>query len=276
MKRMNKVIICACLAALAGCAQVQTVESTQDGDWIVLFDGKTLDGWTPKFVGFPIGVNYADTFRVEDGAITASYENYNGFDGRFGHLFYKTPYSHYRLRFEYRIFGEPAADIPVWAFRNSGVMIHSVCPDAIALDWEWPTSLEFQLLAGKDDGEPRPTGNVCTPGTNIEYDGEFTERHCTLSSSPTFENGAWVKGEILVLGDEKIVHYINGEQVLEYAHPTYGGPGSPDFDTLPLQDGQAADGGFIALQAEGQPVQFRNIELMNLDGPPKDAKSYCN
>ena len=37
-------------------------------DWIQLFNGVDLDGWTPKITGYPVGENYANTFRVEDGA----------------------------------------------------------------------------------------------------------------------------------------------------------------------------------------------------------------
>ena len=92
--------------------------------WIALFNGKDLDGWTPKIKGYPAGENYADTFRVEDGVLKVAYDKYPKFDGKFGHLFYKTPFSHYRLRIEYRFVGDQCPGGPGWAFRNSGVMIH--------------------------------------------------------------------------------------------------------------------------------------------------------
>jgi hypothetical protein len=275
MKNISNDVIRGCLIALLAVTVSVAAEPRQDNRWVPIFDGKTLDGWTPKFRGFPAGVNYADTFRVEDGVISASYDEYDTFDGRFGHLFFKTPYSHYRLRFEYRIHGEPAADIPVWAFRNSGVMIHSLCPAAIPDERDFPTSLEFQTLAEAGEIEPRTTGNLCTPGTDVVYKGEFDETHCIDSSSPALEAGRWVSAEMLVLGEQKIVHFVNGEKVLEYEHPTYGGPGSPSFESLPIEDGQPAAGGYISLQAEGHPVQFRNIELMDLAGPWTAMESYC-
>ena len=37
--------------------------------WIALFNGKDLDGWTPKIKGYAAGENYGDTFRVEDGVL---------------------------------------------------------------------------------------------------------------------------------------------------------------------------------------------------------------
>lgn len=263
------------LIAIGLLAASMAVEAADEGDWIPLFDGKTLDGWVPKIRGYALGDNYADTFRVEDGAITVSFDGYNEFGGRFGHLFYKTPYSHYRLRFEYRIYGEPAQGIPDWAFRNSGVMIHSPCPESMPRDQDFPVSLEFQLLGGRGDGKLRPTGNLCTPGTNVVYAGHFEETHCIDSSAPTFDGDDWIDAEILVLGDEKIVHYINGKEVLEYERPTYGGGAVSGHDPMLFHDGDPMTGGYISLQAEGHPVQFRNIELMDLDAAPPDPGLYC-
>jgi hypothetical protein len=246
-------------------------EAASGATWVPIFDGETLEGWTPKISGHALGENYADTFRVVDGAITVSYDGYDSFGGRFGHLFYRVPYSHYRLRFEYRIFGEPTKDIPDWAFRNSGVMYHSQPPETMLLDQDFPVSLELQLLRGRGDGEPRPTGNVCTPGTKVVFQGETDERHCIPSSSPTFDSGDWMRAELLVLGDERIVHYIDGEPVLEYEHPTYGGPGVEEKDPGLPGEGTPLRSGYIALQAEGHPIQFRNIELMDLSGRQADA-----
>jgi hypothetical protein len=241
-------------------------EATEACGWERLFDGRSLDGWTPKIRGHRLGENYADTFRVEAGAITVSYDGYESFGGRFGHLFYEKPYSHYRLRFEYRIFGEPTKDIPTWAFRNSGVMIHSPPPETMPPEQDFPVSLEMQLLRGRGDGEPRPTGNVCTPGTQVVYQGKLDETHCIQSVSPTIDSDNWVKAELFVLGNEKIVHYINGEAVLEYERPIYGGLGVSGHYPALVHDGAPVRSGYISLQAEGHPIQFRNIELMDLAG----------
>jgi hypothetical protein len=248
-------------------------EATETCGWKRLFDGRSLDGWTPKIRGHRLGQNYADTFSVEDGAITVSYDGYESFGGRFGHLFYEKPYSHYRLRFEYRIFGEPTKDIPTWAFRNSGVMIHSPPPETMPPEQDFPVSLEMQLLRGRGDGEPRPTGNVCTPGTHVVYQGKLDETHCIQSASPTIDSDDWVKAELLVLGNDKIVHNINGEAVLEYERPIYGGLGVSGHYPALVHDGAPVTSGYISLQAEGHPIQFRNIELMDL----ADGKNFhCN
>src|SRR6266404_4019048 len=72
--------------------------------------------------------------------------NGKNFDGRFGHLFYKEPLSHYQLRVEYRFVGDQVPGGPDWAFRNSGIMIHGESPESMGLDQSFPVSLEFQLL----------------------------------------------------------------------------------------------------------------------------------
>lgn len=255
----------------SGCAS----EPPAEGEWVSLFDGESLAGWTPKFRGAALGENYANTFRAQDGTILASYDGYENFDGRFGHLFYAVPYSHYRLRFEYRIFGEAAEGIPEWAFRNSGVMVHAPCPATMLKEQEFPISLELQLLRGRGDGEARTTANLCTPGTEVVIDGVTVEKHCIESSSRTFDDDEWIQAEMLVLGDGRIVHYIEGEAVLEYTQPTYGGHPAVNSNEELFREGEPLTGGYIALQAEGHPVAFRNIELMNLGDAPEDPRFNC-
>ncbi|MCY4182995.1 MAG: DUF1080 domain-containing protein, partial [Gammaproteobacteria bacterium] len=168
----------------------------QEGRWVSLFNGENLEGWTPKFVGFPAGVNHLDTFRVEDGLLTVSYDNWAGFNGEFGHLFHERSFSHYRLRVEYRFVGGQVSDAPQWgwAFRNNGMMLHSQTPESMTLDQEFPVSIEAQLLGGYggDSAEPRPTANVCTPGTHFRLQGELITEHCTYSTSGTYHGDQWV------------------------------------------------------------------------------------
>jgi len=243
--------------------------------WIDLFNEHDLDGWIVKIRGYEPGDNFADTFRVDDGLLTVSYEGYERFDDRFGHIFYETPYSHYRLRLEYRFVGEQAPGGEAWATRNSGVMLHSQDPSTMPAMQDFPISLEAQFLGGLDDGEPRPTANICTPGTNIHIDGVFTETHCIESSSPTFDGDQWVAIEVLVLGSERIVHYVNGEPVMEYTDFSYGGGGVVSGHRPEQKpDGQPLGRGYLALQSESHPIQFRNLRLLNLAGcmDPDDAR----
>ena len=130
----------------------------------------------------------------------------------------------------------------------------------------WPISIEFQLLTGLGDGVARPTGNMCSPGTDVMFKGKIDDRHCIPSTSKTFEGNQWVKGEIIVLGDSLITHIINGDTVLQYSKPQIGGGVVANYDPAIKQDGKLLTEGFIALQSEGQPVDFKNIKILNLVG----------
>jgi len=125
------------------------------------------------------------------------------------------------------------------------------------------------LLAGLGDGVARPTGNMCSPGTDVVYQGRIDPRHCIPSSSKTYEGDQWVKGEIIVLGDSLITHIINGDTVLQYSKPQIGGGVVANYDPKIKQDGKLLSEGFIALQSEGQPVDFRNIQILNLEDTRK-------
>lgn len=238
---------------------------TGDEPWLSLFDGESLEGWTPKIVGHPAGDNYLDTFRVEDGAITVSYDSYPKWNGEFGHLFFDTPYDHYILQLEYRFLGDQVAEgiAMAWAWRNSGVMIHSQDPASMTLEQDFPVSLEAQLL-GAPEGEHRATGNLCTPGTHVELSGALHTMHCINSLVPGIVGDEWALLELEVRGTDVIRHFINGELAIEYRQPQLD---TDDPDGRRLHESGAAvslGSGYIALQSESHPVQFRNIRLLPL------------
>ncbi|HET6572014.1 MAG TPA: DUF1080 domain-containing protein [Fimbriiglobus sp.] len=247
------------LAALALLAGPATAQDDKTGGWVPLFNGKDLTGWTPKIKGYELGDNHADTFRVEDGVLKVRYDKYPAFGNKFGHLFYKDPFSHYVLRVEYRFVGEQAKGGPGWALRNSGIMFHCQPPRSMRKDQDFPVSVEAQFLGGLGKGE-RPTLSVCTPGTNIVMGGKLITRHCTNSKSKTYNGDQWVMAEIEVHGGGKVIHRVNGEAVLEYEKPQLD-PKDPDGKAL-IRDGQLIlEGGYIALQAESHPVEFRKVEI---------------
>ncbi len=239
--------------------------------WVSIFNGKDLDGWTPKIRGYESGENFGNTFRVEDGVLKVAYDVYdNGFQRRFGHLFYKEQLSHYRLRLEYRFTGDQVDGGPGWAFRNSGVMLHGQDPESMEKDQDFPVSIEVQLLGG-DGTNPRPTANVCTPGTHYEMNGELVTQHCRNSDSETYHGDQWVTVEIEVRGDEVIRHTIDGQVVLEYQRPQLD-PGDADAQKLIVDGNVRLTGGTISLQSESHPVEFRKVELLELDEPEDDEK----
>ncbi len=239
-------------------------QEQQEGEWRQLFNGRDLEGWTPKITGYPLGENFGETFRVEEGVLKVAYDQYDQFDGRFGHLFYEQPFSNYLLRVEYRFTGEQAAGGPGWATRNSGVMIHGESPETMAVDQDFPASIEVQLLGG-NGVDARPTGNLCTPGTNVVMGQELLTRHCTNSRSKTYHGDQWVTAEIEVHGDGIIRHIVEGEPVLEYAQPQLDERDAHARELAEKAGGIRLTGGTISLQSESHPVEFRKVELKKLD-----------
>ena len=245
----------ACLLFLAPSANAVD----EGGEWIQLFNGKDLSDWTIKIRGHEAGENHNDTFSVKDGVIRVSYDKYENFNETFGHIFYKTPFSHYVIRVEYRFLGDQVAGGPGWAFRNSGVMVHGQTPESMAKDQDFPNSIEVQLLGGKGSGK-RTTANLCTPGTDVVMNKKLLKRHCIGSKSKTYHGDQWVTVEIEVRGSKSIKHIVDGETVLEYSKPQ-------------LDDGTLLEGGTISLQSESHPVEFRKVELKKL---PKGKELPAN
>jgi hypothetical protein len=265
------------LAALASAAGAD-VASPDTKEWVSLFNGKDLTGWVPKITGYAAGVNYANTFRVENGVLRMAYDQYDSFGGRFGHLFYKTPFSHYVIAVEYRFTGEQTKGGPDWGFRNSGIMIHGQPVETMGKDQDFPISIEVQLLGGRGDASTRSTANLCTPGTNVVMNGQLETRHCINSTSKTFDGDQWVRVEAEVHGGGTIIHRVNGETVLQYEKPQIGGGNVAGYDPAVKRDGEMLENGSISLQAESHPVEFRKVELLNLvacmDKKAKNYKSY--
>jgi hypothetical protein len=232
----------------------------EEGEWIQLFNGKNLDGWTPKIRYHELGENWNDTFRVADGLLQVRYDKYDKFNETFGHLFYKTPYSHYVLRMEYRFVGDQCPGGPGWAIRNSGAMIHGEKPETMTKDQDFPASIEVQLLGGNGK-DPRTTANLCTPGTNVVMRGELVTRHCTNSTSETYHGDQWVTVEIHVRGSYIIQHKINGKSVLGYNEPQLDERDAHAKMLAEKAGTKMLSSGTISLQSESHPIDFRKVEL---------------
>ncbi|MCM3872864.1 MAG: DUF1080 domain-containing protein [Pyrinomonadaceae bacterium] len=260
--RINAIIAIVALTALVTFGQDAAAKADKK-DWIQLFNGKDLQGWTVKITKHKIGENFGDTFRVENGLLKISYDKYDTLSGQFGHLFYKNKFSYYLVAVEYRFVGQQAKGSPEWALRNNGIMVHSQSPESMGLDQDFPTSLEVQLLGG-DGVHERPNGNVCTPGTNIVMDGALYTPHCFQLKAKTYHGEQWVRVVAEVLGSERITHFVEGVPVITYTKPQLGGDiKSPEFAN---RSGELLSEGFIALQAESHPTEFRMVEVLNLVG----------
>jgi len=261
-----KSVILLSLSLMLGACFVAKTSSVPQQKWISLFNGTDVNDWFVKIQHHEVGVNFGNTFRVEDGMIKVRYDRYDDFNDQFGHLYYKVPYSYYHLVVEYRFVGELQKGAPSYTLRNSGVMFHSQDPRTMPKEQDWPISVEMQFLGGLGDGNPRPTGNMCSPGTNVVYQGKIAESHCLNSTSKTYDGDQWVRAELIVLGDSLITHIINGDTVLQYSKPQIGGGVVNRHRPEIKQDGKLLNEGFIALQSEGQPIDFRRVDLMDLSG----------
>jgi hypothetical protein len=259
MKRYSNFIIVFLFIACNGSRKM-----TAKNEWIPIFNGKDLNDWTVKVHHHESGVNFGNTFRVEEGIIKVRYDQYGDYNDQFAHLYYKEPLSHYHLKLDYRFTGTQQRGAPSYTLLNSGVMFHSQDPRTILKEQNWPISIEMQFLAGLGDGQSRPTGNVCSPGTEIVYKGTKYNGHCLNSTSKTYDKDEWVHAELIVLGDSLVTHIINGDTVLQYSKPSMGGGVVDGYDKTIFKPGTPLTSGYIALQSEGQPIDFKNVFLKKL------------
>ncbi|WP_297088317.1 DUF1080 domain-containing protein [uncultured Draconibacterium sp.] len=243
----------------------------KEEEWIQLFNGKDLENWQIKFRCQELGVNYKNTFRVEDGLLKVRYDNWNTYDRDYGHIFYKDEFSHYKLRAEYRFVGEQVTDGPGWAFKNNGLMIHGQKPETMQFQQGFPVSLEVQLLGGNGKKE-RPTGNLCTPGTNVVYNDSLYTPHIIESSSDTYHDEQWVTIEVHVHGSDSIKHFVNGELVLQYEQPQIDTTDMYIDSLIPADGNLILSKGTISLQAESHPIDFRKVELLVLEKNEESIK----
>jgi hypothetical protein len=231
--------------------------------WLSLFNGKDLSGWKVKIRNHALEDNFANTFSASNGSMKVNYNGYDNFNEQFGHIYYKEKFSHYLLSIEYRFVGEQAKGGPAWAIRNSGVMVHSQAPETVTLNQDFPISIEVQFLGGNGKDE-RHTANLCTPGTHVVHNGKLLTDHCINSTSKTFHGDQWVNADVLVLGNTRIQHIVNGDTVLTYEKPQIGGSVVTDFDPKIKIDGTPLSEGYISLQSESHPIEFRKVELFDL------------
>ncbi|WP_394369611.1 3-keto-disaccharide hydrolase [Echinicola shivajiensis] len=253
-----------CVGCSTSSSKSKDQEQPQE-EWQALFNGENLEGWIPKIHHHESGENYRETFRVQDGVILVNYDGYDeGFDERYGHLFYKEPFSSFHLKWKYRFTDEWLEDAPSYTYRNSGVMFHSQSPESQLKEQDWPISVEYQMLAEAKEGVPRPTGNMCSPGTEVYFEGEMDPRHCINSTSPTYKWDEWVQADLIVFEDSLVIHMVNGDTVLQYTQPQIGGGVANRFDPELKVDGQMLTEGYIGLQSEGQGVMFKDIQIMDL------------
>lgn len=256
--KLHFLTVIAIIFLLAGCSGLKKAPSAT-----ALFNGKDLSNWTIKIKDHPLNENYANTFRVTDGVMKVSYDQYDDFKEQYGHIFSNKKLSAYLLVVEYRFVGEQVKSGPGWALRNSGAMLHCQAPETMDLHQDFPISLEEQYLGGNGKDE-RSTANLCTPGTNVILDKALYTQHCVNSRSKTYHGDQWVHIEALVLGDSVIKHIAGADTVLVYEKPQYDGR-DKWVKQAGYKDGALIKEGYISLQSESHPIEFRKVEIYNLE-----------
>jgi len=258
----NILLIVLVLSSFFNCKKNISNKTESDNKWKSLFNGENLDDWIIKINGYKLHDNHLNTFRAENGILKVSYDQYDNFTDEFGHLFYKTPYTNYRLKLEYRFVGKQVNGGEAWAEKNSGIMIHSQAPETMLLNQGFPLSLEVQLLGGVKEGVPRPSGNLCTPATHVKMKGTTITEHCIMADSKTYYGKEWIEAEVIVTKDS-ISHFIDGKLAISYSYPSIGG----DFldstsKNIQAKEGQELTSGYISLQSESHPIEFKNIKIL--------------
>lgn len=153
--------------------------TTADENWVNMFDGKTLNGWTQK--------NGTATYRVEDGCIVG--KTSEGSPNSF--LCSNKDYGDFELTFEVKVDDE----------LNSGVQIRSQSKADRDNGRVHGPQVEIAIngTAGYIYGEALGTGWLSGNGDNPE-----AHKH--------FKNGEWNKYRVVAKGNS-IQTWVNGEQV---------------------------------------------------------------
>lgn len=235
--------------------EIEKVPEIKAAKWVTLFNGKNIDNWTPKISGYKLGENFGNTFRVHNGILSTRYDAYDSFDNRFGALFYNKKFTNYRLKVEYRFVGKLTPGAPQWGFKDGGIQYHCQPPASMGLNQQFPVCLEYNLLGA------RPTGEICVSGIIVTVNGKNNTSNCTPPSvKKTFENEEWVTAEIEVR-DGKFTHFVNGEKILEFENPRFDSTNAQARKFITTRNDLVKDG-YISLQSNSHPMDFRKIEIM--------------
>ena len=193
---------------------------------IMLFNGKDLSGLKV----FPEGADAQDTWFVNDGLLCSTGKPN-------GYIRTEKEYSNYHLHVEWR-WPENAAQ---GRSRNSGVFVYANGPDNI-----WPQLIECQLMADS-------AGDfVLMNGMGMTVDGQDMKdpnRRFVMiqKKQPSSEKpaGQWNSYDI----------YCEGDMIKCLVNDVLQNEGTA---VMPSS-------GYICLQSEGSPIEFRNIFIETLE-----------
>ena len=239
---------------------ITLLSNNQAPKWQTLFNGKDLEGWTPKFFGYPAGENFGNTFRVENGILSTRYNAYDSFRNRFGALYYNKKFNNFRLKVEYRFVGELTPGAPSWGFRDGGIQYYCQSPGSMDIKQPFPICLEYNLHGGNGK-EERPNAELCANGVYVLINGKRNTDFCTTPFvKKTIVGDEWVTAEVDVK-DGKFRHFINGEEVLQFQDPRYD-TANAIAKKLIVNGNDKLSTGYISLQSNSHPMDFRKVEIL--------------
>jgi hypothetical protein len=197
----------------------------KDDDWIKLFNGKDLSGWT-VFLDPKKEADASKVFKVHDGILVCE-----GIP--FGYLITDKEYENYILKVQWR-WGEKVHG----RGRNSGVFVHVVGPNKI-----WPKAVEAQLMADHA-GDFWLVDKFKLKADAKRQDPRIATHYYRMKDHVEKPVGEWNQYEITCKGDS-IRLVINGELVNEGTEAE-------------LSKGK------ILLQSEGSEIHFKDVMLKPL------------
>jgi hypothetical protein len=103
--------------------------------------------------------------------------------------------------------------------------------------------------------------------------------HCINSKSQTYHGDQWVTANFIVMGDEEVHHLVGADTVFSYFKPQIGGGNVSPVDPAVKIDGMLLKSGYISLQSESHPIDFRRVAVVDLSGikdDPKKLKEVVN
>lgn len=258
-------VVAVIMPTLSSCTRKpRTPVSAPTGQWVSLFNGKDLNDWTVKIAGEALNDNYRQTFRVEDGLLKVSYQQYEQFGNRFGSLFYNKKLSHYWIRAQYRFVGSAAAGAPGWTYKNSGIQLHGQSPESMRKEQEFPVAVEFDLVGSGYFGN-RPTGDVCQNGTRVLIDHKPLEGQCSKLSDITIRDDRWTTALAEVDGGKLVRQIVDGGLVVEYSDLKLDKTNADAQRLIAGGADEALTSGYISIQSNGFPIEFRSIEILPLN-----------
>lgn len=239
MKTINLLVTALLLILISSCSTDNklTAEEKKDG-WVLLFDGKTTEGWHSW------NDNIVSGWLVEDGSLMGQ-----GLGGDIGgDIVSEKEYDNFHLKWEWKL----------GAHGNSGISYHVVEDPRYNAGYE--TGPEYQMIEDDDfrdeEGNPYPLEEWQKTAADYAMYVANDQKQVNLRD--------WNSSEIVFTPD-KAEYWLNGIKVLEFV------PWSDDWnerrnsgkwDQYP--DYGLAKTGKILLQDHGSNVWFRNIKIKEL------------